>query len=272
LIALIGYWRRFDRSSLAAGGLFAVLSILSLLIYAVFGTLYLGHEFKPEVKDLATALYFSVVSMSTVGYGDITPQTAASKLFTVSIIIMGITVFATSISAVVGPIIGGNLKRLVKGRMSNAMRKNHIIITGATALAQSVCRGLHERGEDVTVVAGHQFADQYPEGTDFIAGDPSDEKVLAEACVAKARHVLALSDDDAENAFIILACKQIGGPDTKTVALVNVPAHLDKMKRVEPDMVFSPQLLGSEILARTLTGEPFDGTMISRLLFAKAVS
>ncbi|KAB0274460.1 ion channel, partial [Klebsiella pneumoniae] len=111
-------WRRFDRASLAAGSLFAVISITSLLIYAVFGTLYLGAEFSPKVESPATAFYFSIVSMSTVGYGDITPQTTAARLFAASIIILGITVFATSISAIAGPVIGGNLKRLVRGRIS----------------------------------------------------------------------------------------------------------------------------------------------------------
>ena len=86
--------------------------MLSLLI-AVFGTLYLG-EFNPPVHDAGTALYFSIVSMSTVGYGDITPHSGAARLFTASIIILGITVFATSVSAIAGPVIGGNLKRLVR--------------------------------------------------------------------------------------------------------------------------------------------------------------
>ncbi|MCR2479416.1 ion channel, partial [Salmonella enterica] len=85
--------------SVTAGSLFALVSIVSLLIYAVFGTLYLGDEFNPPIKDAATALYFSIVSMSTVGYGDITPHSNAARLFTASIIILGITVFATSISA-----------------------------------------------------------------------------------------------------------------------------------------------------------------------------
>ena len=268
LLVLVAYWQRFDRSSLAAGSLFAILSILSLLIYAVFGTLYLGAEFHPPIHDFATALYFSIVSMSTVGYGDITPQTAASRLFTVSIIIMGITVFATSVSAIIGPVIGGNLKRLVKGRLSNVMRKNHIIIAGATPLAQSVYLSLRQRGYEVTVIVPEQAALIYPEGTDLILGDPSEEVLLAGAGAARAKYVLALRDDDAENAFIVLAAKQVGGPDTKTVALVNTATHLDKIKRVGPDMVFSLQLLGGEILARTLSGEPFDSGMITDLLFA----
>ena len=269
VLVLVGYWRRFDRSSLAAGSLFAILSILSLLIYAVFGTLYLGEEFQPQVRDMATAFYFSIVSMSTVGYGDITPQTVSARLFSASIIILGITVFATSISAIVGPLIGGNLKRLVKGRLSNVMRKNHIIIAGATPLAQSVYKGLRKRGNDVTVIVPAGVPHDYPAETDLIIGDPSNSDTLGEAGAAKAQYVLALRDDDAENAFIVLAAKEVGGPATKTVALANTSTHLQKIKSVKPDMVFSLQLLGGEILSRTLSGEPFDSELITQLFFAR---
>jgi len=271
-LMLVAYWRRFDRSSLAAGSLFAVLSILSLLIYSVFGALYLGEEFHPPIHDIVSALYFAVVSMSTVGYGDITPQTAPSKLFTVSIIIMGITVFATSVSAIIGPIIGGNLKRLVKGRLTHVMRKNHIIIAGATPLAQSVYNAMRERGFDVTVIVPQDVAHMYPEGADLIMADPSEESVLADAGASKARYILALRNDDAENAFIVLAAKEVGGAETRTVALANTSTHLDKIKRVGPDMVLSLQLLGGEVLARTLSGEPLDSDLIARMLFADTAS
>src|SRR3546814_15139491 len=107
---------------------------------------------------------------------------------------MGITVFATSISAIIGPIIGGNLKRLVKGRLSNVMRKNHIIIAGATPLAQSVYKGLRERGYDVTVIVPAGTTHSYPEETDLMAGDPSDETIMADAGVARAQSFLAPRD------------------------------------------------------------------------------
>ncbi|CAB3639394.1 MAG: voltage-gated potassium channel protein [Achromobacter sp.] len=271
VIALIAYWRRFDRASVTAGSLFALVSMLSLLIYAVFGTLYLGEEFKPPIEDAATALYFSIVSMSTVGYGDITPHSNAARLFTASIIILGITVFATSISAIAGPVIGGNLKRLVKGRFSIAMRKNHIIIAGATPLAMSVYDGLRRRGDEVTVIVPPGLPQEYPAATDLIEGDPSSVEVLRSAGVARARYVLALREDDAENAFIVLAAKEASGEQgAKTVALVNTSKHLEKIRRVQPDLVFSVQLLGAELLARTITGEPLDSQSITDLFFAKA--
>ena len=273
VIALIVYWRRFDRASVTAGSLFALVSVLSLLIYAVFGTLYLGNEFNPPVTEAGTAFYFSIVSMSTVGYGDITPHTITARLFTASIIILGITVFATSISAIAGPVIGGNLKRLVKGRFSTAMRKNHIIIAGETPLALSVYDGLRRRGEEVTVIVPTGSAQEYPAAADLIEGDSSSVEVLHSAGVTRARYVLALRADDAENAFIVLAAKEATGDSgAKTVALVNTSKHLEKIRRVQPDMVFSVQLLGAELLTRAINGDPMDSQAITDLFFAKAAT
>ncbi|WP_313065873.1 voltage-gated potassium channel protein [Achromobacter animicus] len=273
VIALVAYWRRFDRASVTAGSLFALVSVLSLMIYAVFGTLYLGNEFNPPILDAGTALYFSIVSMSTVGYGDIVPHSGTARLFTASIIILGITVFATSVSAIAGPVIGGNLKRLVKGRFSSAMRKNHIIIAGATPLALSVYQGLRSRNEEVTVIVPTGVAHDYPAAADLIEGDPSSVDVLHVAGVARARYVLALRDDDAENAFIVLAAKEATGADgAKTVALVNTSKHLEKIRRVQPDLVFSVQLLGAEMLTRAINGEPMDSQAITDLFFAKPSS
>jgi len=270
VIALVAYWRRFDRASVTAGSLFALVSVLSLMIYAVFGTLYLGNEFNPPILDAGTALYFSIVSMSTVGYGDIVPHSGTARLFTASIIILGITVFATSVSAIAGPVIGGNLKRLVKGRFSSAMRKNHIIIAGATPLALSVYQGLRSRNEEVTVIVPTGMAHDYPAAADLIEGDPSSVDVLHVAGVARARYVLALRDYDAENAFIVLAAKEATGTDgAKTVALVNTSKHLEKIRRVQPDLVFSVQLLGAEMLTRAINGEPMDSQAITDLFFAK---
>lgn len=270
VVLLTGYWRQFDRSSLAAGSLFTVLSVGGLLVYGVFGALYLGEEFNPHIDDIITAFYFSIVSMSTVGYGDITPQTGASRLFTASIIILGITVFATSISAIVGPIVGGNIKRLMRGRAAHTMRKNHIIIAGITPLAQSVYAALRERGHEVSVIVPAEAPHPYPPDADLVVGDASDTAVLQQVGVAHARYVLALRADDAENAFIVMATREVGGPETRTVALANSSTHLPKIKRVGPDIVISLQTLGSEILARTLSGEPIDGDLITRLLFGQS--
>ncbi|OIQ69904.1 voltage-gated potassium channel Kch [mine drainage metagenome] len=83
-----------------------------------------------------------------------------------------------------------------------------------------------------------------------------------------AKAVLTLRDDDAENAFAVLAVKELA-PGVKTIAGVNDARHLAKIRRVQPDMLFAPQLLGSDLLARTLLDEPIDNETVSKLLFAQ---
>ena len=268
-LLLLAYWRHFDRSSLAASSLFAVLSVSSLLIYATFGALYLGSGFSPPIGNLGTAFYFAVVTMSTVGYGDIAPHSEIARLFTVSIIVLGITVFATSIGAFVGPVIGARLQKLVKGRISHVIRKNHFVLVGTTALAMNVFLDLQRRGSHVTVIVPPGREHGYPEGADVVVGDATDAGVLEQVSVGAARAVLSLREDDAENAFVVLAVKE-AAPSTKTVTSVNDSKHLQKIKRVQPDIIIAPQLLGSELLARSLFGETIDNEVITRLLFQSA--
>ncbi len=67
LASLLLTWRAFDRTSIAAGTLFALTAVAMLLMYATFGSYYLGAEFKPRIGDMISALYYALVTMSTVG-------------------------------------------------------------------------------------------------------------------------------------------------------------------------------------------------------------
>jgi voltage-gated potassium channel len=260
------YWRRFDRSSLAASSLFALLGVGSLLTYAVLGGLWFGAGFTPAIADLPTALYFSVETLSTVGFGDIVPRTLEARMFTVSLIVLGITLFATTLSVVIGPLIGGNIKRIMQGRIAKMNRKNHFVIIGASSLAFSIFQQLQSRGMPVTVIAPFARTLPYPPETDVIVGDASDINLLRSAGVPEAKAVLTLRDDDAENAFAVLAIKELA-PHVRTIAAVNDARHLEKIRRVHPDMLFAPQVLASELLVRTLFDEKIDNDLISKQLF-----
>jgi voltage-gated potassium channel len=267
-LVLLKHWQVFSRISFAASSMYAIISVSWLLFYSISGTLYLGNAFHPPIEDPVAALYFSVITMATVGYGDIIPINQTSRLFVISIVIFGVTVFATTISALAGPIIGGNLKKFISKRAILSMRKNHVIVCGATPLAINVIAGLLARGQHVTAIVMPNATTQYPAHTDVLVGDATTLDVLKEAGLAEAQFLLALKDDDSENAFIILAAKElVGNSSVKTVSVVNESVHLSKIQRVHPDMIFSPQMLGSEILTRTLAGEAIDSKVIMDLFF-----
>lgn len=268
LVALLVFRRHFARSSVAAGTLFAAISILLLMSYAVLGSYVLGAGFSPPIKDLVSALYFAVVTMSTVGYGDIVPKSEDARFFVVSIIILGITVFATSISAVVVPLLNGRMQHLLMGEKKRVWR-NHYLIIGNNALAQNTYHALRARHLPALVLLPAVPEHAWMAEGDLMIGDATDSDVLRRAGVERALGVLALRVIDSENAFIVLAAKEVATPG-KMVAAVQDGKNLERLRQVGADLIIAPEVLGGELLALTLSGEELEGSTIINRLFTAA--
>jgi voltage-gated potassium channel len=262
LAALLAAGRNFNRSSVAASTLFALTSVVMLLLYATFGAYYLGNGFKPAISDLVTALYFAIVTTSTVGYGDITPQTAETRMFSVSIIVLGVAVFATSLTAVVGPMVSRSLQGIVNRKFKRMNRENHFVVIGNTSLAINTWRELANRGQAVTRVLREPGTTDAGDA-DIVVGDPGNVDVLKKAGADKAQAVLAMLDDDSENAFVVLAVRELGGK-AKSVVAVNDARHLGRIRLVQPDMVIAPQVLGGELAAMIVCGEEVTSDFVMR--------
>ncbi len=265
-VALLLAWRYFDRSSLAASTLFAVASVLMLLMYATFGSYYLGLEFRPPIHDLITALYYAMVTMSTVGYGDIVPKTPEARLFTVSVIVLGVAVFATSLTAVIAPLVGQSLQRIMNRKGAGMKRENHFVVIGNTPLAENTWRELARRGRPVTRILRETPEEEHLKDVDVVVGDPSLTDVLREAGAQHAEAVLAMMADDSENAFCVLAVRELGG-SARTVTVVNDARHLSRVKLVQPDVVIAPQVLGGELTAMLLSGETVTPEFVMQRVF-----
>jgi len=259
-------WRHFDRSSLAASTLFAVTSVVMLLMYATFGSYYLGLQFKPPIHDLITALYYAMVTMATVGYGDIVPSTAEARLFTISVIVLGVAVFATSLTAVIAPLVGQSLQRIISRRGTGMKREKHFVVIGNTPLAVNTWRELARRGRPVTRILREAPEEGQLKDVDFVVGDPSLPEILREAGAQSAEAVLAMLADDSENAFCVLAMKELNS-STRTVAAVNDARHLGRVKLVQPDIVIAPQVLGGELTAMLLSGEQVTPDFVMQRVF-----
>jgi voltage-gated potassium channel len=267
LAALAVSGQSFRKSSLAAGTLFALAATVLLLVYGVLGALILGQGFAPPIVTLPQALYFTVVTMSTVGYGDILPKSDDARLFVISLIIVGLSVFLTSITAVVGPLVQGRLSRILEPRRRRMKRVNHFIITGDGPLARNTARELLARDRAVVVIVDDE--DLHFGEAEMVVGDATDLDVLRTAGAETADSVLALSDDDAENAFVILALRELA-TTAKKIAAVGSRKNLERVRRVQPDMILAPNVFGGEVLAMALTEEKIDGDdLLKRFLDVK---
>lgn len=272
LLVLLLLWQgHFRRSSLTVGTLFAAASMALVMGYGVVGSYVLGAQFKPVIGSFTDALYFTVVTMSTVGYGDILPVSDEARFFVISLIALGLTVFATSLSAVLVPLINGRMRALLEPRRQQMQRVNHYILVGDTPLARNTYRELLTRNESVTLILPMGTNEAGFEEADVVVGDPSDIEVLRTAGAERAKAIIALTEDDSENAFVVLAAREVS-KEAKTVAAVSNARNLARVRRVHPDMVLAPQVLGGELLAMALTGEPIEGEQVLNTLFNSSPS
>ncbi len=162
--------------------------------------------------------------MSTVGYGDIVPVSESARLFTISVIISGITVFATSMTSILVRLSAG-IQQTCKGNNHTMHRKDHFIVCGHSILAINTILQLNQRGQNVTVISNLPEDDIKQRATagdnaDVIPGDSNDSSVLKKAGIDRCRAILALSDNDADNAFVVLSAKDMSS-DVKTVLAVS---------------------------------------------------
>jgi len=264
LVALVVHRRHFGNQTVAGSSVFAFTVVLTFLMWATLAALRLGSHFRPPIGDLATALYFAVITFSSVGYGDIVPVDSEARLFVSVIIVLGLVVGATAFSTILLPLVGGRLRRILGGARE-VDRSNHYVVVGKSALARNTTTELESRGQRVTLILGVAPAEDFYKQRDVVVGDPTDLSVLKTAGADRAKGVLALSTDDPENGFVVLGVNEIN-PTTRTVAALNDPKNESRLKRTQPSMILSLQSLGGELLAMALTGENVDVDMLRRVL------
>lgn len=242
---------RFTRRTIMASMVFSLSSILAILAYGVFGSKLLGTGFHPQILDLTTAFYFTIVTLSTVGYGDIVPVSPEARWFVMSLLVIGLGVFASAIASALGPKISGELARLFNPNEKKMEQKNHIILVGEGSIARNTAEELKQRGATfVQIVAPNAGAD--PAGN-VIEGDATNDSVLRQAGIERARLVVAAREDDGENAFISLGAKDLN-PNVRVLAVASSALSIRRLKLARADVVFSPSAVGSRLLANLAEG------------------
>lgn len=242
----------FTRITLLGSSIASLMTIAIVMAYGMFGAYLIGAGFDPPIDDLTTGLYFTVVTLSTVGYGDINPITAEAKLFVISLIVVGLSVFATAVLSILGPALANRLSTFFSPE-KHMYLNDHIILVGQGAIARNTARELNRRDELLVQVLAVGEDPELPDRP-VVHGDSSEDAVLEEARITTARMVVAAMDDDDDNAFIALAAKDLN-PEVRVVAVASSPRAIRRLKRAGADVVFSPAAVGSRLLAGLIEGE-----------------
>lgn len=175
-----------------------------------------------EGWSLFDSFYMTIISITTVGYGEIHALSQQGRLFTSFIILVGLgSVFFTT--TMLGRLIlesefrGTIQRRSMKHRIEGL--RGHNIVCGFGRTGRTVAEGLHADGFSFVVIESDKDREDElsSSGYLYLIGDATDEATLKDAGIARARSVMALLSSDADNVYLTIEAKELN-PDVKVIA------------------------------------------------------
>ena len=269
---LVNY-RPFDREiGLSTTQLAAFAAIVGTQAYGTIGTYVLREEFT-NVWTVTDAFYFTLVTSSTVGYGEITPVATSpqARLFTMSVVVLGVASFGVALGTLLTPAIEARLANAL-GTMNDStldLLEDHVIVVGVSDLTEPVIEELAATasGPDAVVITrSTERAQQLRErDIEVITANPSDEEPLERVGVDRARALVAATDDDAQDALVVLTARELN-PEINIVAAATDRENLKKLKRAGADTVISPAVIGGHLLVQSAMGSGDVESLADRIM------
>lgn len=199
---------------------------LMFLVLVLAGTLYLN--FEKDIKSLFEAIYFAVVTLGTVGYGDITPKTVQGRTVTIFLIFSGMiltSLFTATISSIIIS------KKIRDGQGVNKIKdKGHVIICGWNWKVEDIIKTLiNSDNKDITLVNDIEpnlfstISEKYPNANlKFVKGDFTDINILSRANIERSKGVMIVPDNSISSSQ---------GADERTVfATMTIKSISEKIK------------------------------------------
>lgn len=246
------FWRRVQTRLIDPVGQLITAFLMILLIIAL-GTL--GYV-ALEGWSWDEALYMTVITVATVGYGEVRPLDSSGRLFTMVLIILGVGAAAWAFTRAFEVTLGDAFWSSVrKQRMREKISRlsGHYIVCGYGRLGWRICQDLLARGEQFVVVDWGESAETrlQHDGILYVPGDATRDEVLFEAGVKRARGLVSALDSDANNVLTVLTARGLQ-PKLLIVARANTEASESKLHRAGADRVVTPESIGGHRLALAL--------------------
>ena len=226
-------------------------TFLSVIVLGVLGYMNVAG------MDFGQALYMTVITISTVGYGEVVPLDPAGRWLTVTLIIAGVGSVSYGAVTTAEFVVEGHLGQYIeRRRMQRAIEEltGHVIICGFGRVGRHLARSLDEEGMDYVVVEEDPAKLEELTEREILAlhGDATAEHTLEEAGLARAQAVVACVNSDADNVLLTLTAKGLQ-PGITVVARAKADENESKLRRAGADRVILPSSIGARRIASLIT-------------------
>lgn len=202
------------------------------------------------------ALFMTVITLSTVGFGEVRPLSNAGEVFTIGLIVLGVGGAAYTFSTVADYIVAGELRGILRRqRMQKQIKQlsGHHIVCGFGRVGRRVAQDLKDNGADVVVVDRDVEVAPLLEELEipFVPGDASDDGVLTLAGIERARGFCTCLPGDADNVFAVLTARTLNR-ELVIIARGDQAASERKLVVAGANHVISPYAIGGHRMASQL--------------------
>lgn len=231
------------------------LKIVGILLLNVMLLGTLGFHFI-EGWGMLDAFFMTLITVTTIGYGEIHPLSQAGKLFCSLIIFLGVGSAAYSFVTGTQMIIEGEFQRLLgRRRLDRKIMRlhGHYIICGNGRIGSLIWKDFQTAGKPFVVIDSDQNAIAALEKEDvpYVLGDATQEETLIRAGIEKAKGLIATASSDVANVYITLIAKELN-PQVFVLARAETEDSIKNLKRAGADRVISPYLIGGRHMANII--------------------
>ena len=223
-----------------------IILIVSLFVYAIIGSMIIMH------MDLIDSIYYSTITMATVGYGDYTPHTGIQKIFATTLALGGVALLAYVFNIILTS-FQEKMSEYSKGaRKLKAIEvmEDYYIICGFGRVGKVVFDELTSRKQNVIVIDKDQeICDSIKEKDNIVVlnEDAIEDDLVAKLAGEKCRSVIVCTGDDVNNLFIVLTIRETN-PDAWIVTRASKLDNVKRLRKAGADKIVSPEVTGGKDL------------------------
>jgi len=228
-------------------------SIIVLALLVTLGCLgYMGIE----GWGFLDALYMTVITLATIGFQEVHPLSQPGKIFTMVLIVFGVSVLGYIVGSLAQIMFEGQFQRIM-GRKKVEKRiealRNHYIVCGFGRMGALICREFAAKPLPFVVVekTPEVIEKLEADGHLFLRGDATDDDTLLKAGIKRAKGLISVVASDTENVYITLTARELN-PDLFILARSGDEGSDIKLKRAGASKVISPYLIGGSRMAQAI--------------------